>query len=179
MSHETNPNAIYGLLDDMVTESCAALIPPCVVHRVALDHDQGLTELAAVIGFSGESLRGTVGLTATLEALTATHPSTLAGDPTTPRQLEDWLGELANQVMGRIKAQLRRRAVTVWMSTPIVLRGISIVVTSYHDHVRRYDFSVQEETGFTLWLDVDAEPALEVAPSDQGPGPGPGEIVLF
>lgn len=179
MSDAPPQSGIYEILDAMVTESCAASTPPCVVQRVPVDKEQAHTELAAVIGFSGERVRGTVGLTATLTALSATHPSALVGDPTTPRMLEDWLGELANQVMGRIKAQLRRRGVTVWMSTPIVLRGLSILVTSYHDHVRRYAFSIQQEGGFTLWLDVDAESALEVAASDLLPGQEPGQVVLF
>jgi CheY-specific phosphatase CheX len=149
------------------------------VQRVPVDEEQDATELAAVVGFSGENVRGTVGLTAPLTALSATHPSALAGERIDARMLEDWLGELANQMMGRIKAQLRRRSVTVWMSTPIVLRGVSIVVTAYQDHVRRYAFSMQQASGFTLWLDVDADAGLELASSDLGPGPAPGEVVLL
>jgi hypothetical protein len=69
-----------------------------------------------VVGFSGEQMRGTLLLATSREPLGRTSPSTDAS-------LREWIAELSNQMLGRIKNKLFAHGVTIHLSTPIVLRG--------------------------------------------------------
>jgi CheY-specific phosphatase CheX len=72
--------------------------------------------LCGVIGFAGRTLRGSVMLAVGRELLEASAPSRKAS-------LRDWIAELSNQLLGRIKRELLARGVTIQMCTPAVLRG--------------------------------------------------------
>src|SRR5215207_5217577 len=74
--------------------------------------------LCGVMGFVGDSLRGSCLLTAPLRAVEAAAPEGAA-----PR---DWVGELANQLVGRLKAKLMQRGATIALSTPVALCGVRV-----------------------------------------------------
>ncbi len=72
--------------------------------------------LAAIIGFAGAELRGSLMLGMSEEALRVVLP-TQTGLP------QHWIAELTNQLLGRIKNQLARYEVDVALSTPLAIRG--------------------------------------------------------
>lgn len=172
---------LLSVLDAMAFESCQTLASTPAVRRVPTGDEQEPSELVAVIGFSGDLLRGAVGLTGTREALRATHPATLAGETTNPEQLDDWLAEMVNQLLGRFKAHLHRRGVGIWMSTPLLLRGLSLSVASSGDQVHRYELVLSGGHVFTFWLDLNADAGLtlgEIAEGDANT-PNPGDVLFF
>src|SRR5207237_7934785 len=71
---------------------------------------------AGVIGFTGTVLRGTLVLAPTRTLLERSHMGM-------PCEFRDWAGELANQLMGRIKNQLRTYDVEVHVTTPVIIKG--------------------------------------------------------
>src|SRR5262245_21945203 len=71
---------------------------------------------AAVIGFTGEALRGTLLLAPECAVLERTQQ--VAGSSN-----RDWVGELANQLLGRVKNHLLRYGVEIHVTIPLVLRG--------------------------------------------------------
>ncbi|MFZ5440658.1 MAG: chemotaxis protein CheX [Myxococcota bacterium] len=71
--------------------------------------------LAAVIGFSGQKVRGTLMLAIDEGALRRSLPP--GSEP------RDWLAELANQLLGRFKNRLARFGVDLTISTPLVILG--------------------------------------------------------
>ena len=71
-----------------------------------------------VMGFVGDSLRGSCLLAAPVGAVEAAAPEGAA-----PR---DWVGELANQLVGRLKAKLMQRSATIALSTPVALCGVKV-----------------------------------------------------
>lgn len=73
---------------------------------------------SGVMGFVGDSLRGTC-------LLAARATTVLAAAPPDARP-RDWVGELANQLVGRLKSKLLARNVSIAMTTPVVLSGIRI-----------------------------------------------------
>ena len=73
---------------------------------------------SGVMGFIGERLRGTCLLAAPAATILASAP-----EQTTPR---DWVGELANQLVGRLKSKLLARGVTIALTTPVVLSGVRL-----------------------------------------------------
>ncbi len=69
----------------------------------------------AVIGFGGDEVRGSVTLEVPWRVLQATHPSRSA----VPEDLTDWVGELANVVIGSVKRRLRARNVKIQPGLPM------------------------------------------------------------
>jgi len=69
----------------------------------------------AVIGFGGETVRGSISFEVPWRVLSASHPtkSLLADD------LVDWVGELSNLVVGTLKTRLRGNSVTIQPGIPM------------------------------------------------------------
>lgn len=86
--------------------------------------------LVSVIGFSGEQMKGNMGISATEGFLEMCHPNKAMGMPVTADDLPDWMGEIANQILGRIKNGLRSSGVTFNLSTPSVIRGQKLEMVS-------------------------------------------------
>lgn len=171
---------LQELLDRVAIDCCSALVPPAAATPVPVDADQPTIELVAVIGFSGDQVRGAIGLCGSLEALRRTHPSTVAGETTSLSDLQDWIGESANQLLGRLKVQLQRYGVSMWMGTPLVLRGVSVTVAT-GESVRRYSLDTATGEQFTFWLDLQLDPGVVLPhqPPVQANEPAPGDLLLF
>jgi hypothetical protein len=71
--------------------------------------------LSGVIGFAGSDMRGTLLLAMTSGLLEDLSPSSAS--------MRDWIAELSNQLLGRIKNQLLRYRTEIYATTPSVLRG--------------------------------------------------------
>ena len=97
----------------------------------ALEKMDGLTTLehcdfCAIIGFSGTKIKGHLLLAATHELLDFTHPSKAMGMDIGDSDHADWLGEISNQVIGRLKNALLKYGLNTTLTTPTVIRGQSI-----------------------------------------------------
>jgi CheY-specific phosphatase CheX len=73
-------------------------------------------KLISTIGFSSETLGGSLLLAITNDLLVKTSPAPDVN-------LADWCGELANQLLGRLKNQLLKYGVVVNLALPVVLSG--------------------------------------------------------
>lgn len=71
---------------------------------------------AAFIGFAGDELRGSVSIAFESKSLTL------------PTSARDWVGEMSNQLLGRIKSSVLKRGPRIALSTPVafVCRSLSI-----------------------------------------------------
>lgn len=78
--------------------------------------------LAGIVGFVGD-LSGTLLVGSNAELIGACHPLRNGGRPLTERMLLDWIAELANQLMGRLKARLSEHGLSIKFSAPISLAG--------------------------------------------------------
>jgi len=108
------------ILEKTINESCLQLfehyaLPLVRVRQGPLSEDTQLL-FCGVVGFSGEQMRGTLLLATSKEPLGRTSP-------TTDASLREWIAELSNQLLGRVKNRLIPHGVTLHLSTPIVLRG--------------------------------------------------------
>jgi hypothetical protein len=68
-----------------------------------------------VIGFSARGLQGQLILGSSIEPLEQSNPARNV-------PVRDWMGELSNQLLGRIKSQLLLYGVELTVSTPLILR---------------------------------------------------------
>ena len=71
--------------------------------------------LSGVMGFVGGCLRGTCLLAGGEGPIHASCPQ--------GGRVRDWIGELTNQLVGRVKAKLLSRGIEVALTTPIILSG--------------------------------------------------------
>ncbi len=130
--------------------------------------EAGNLNMAAVLGFSSDKVQGAVGLLATEPVVEHTFENAtgVKGDR---RDVEDWLGELSNQLLGRIKIELLRYDINIYLATPVVLRGVELNVGgSQEDGVYKASFT-SEKGGLCVWVDARHEPdlALEEIPQEE------------
>lgn len=117
----------------------SAVVPTALVHDLArhaiveLFDDYGVSIFpgeapdecsrpilcSGVVGFSGPGLRGSAVLSMSHEPLVRSMP--VLGSVT------DWLSELSNQLVGRIKNKMLARGAVVYVTAPVVLRGSHLV----------------------------------------------------
>jgi len=115
----------FDTLDKVICESLIGLFAGngVVLDATAQNAEALDYTLAASIGFAGESIRGMLVLTADRPLVSASLPPEVQSRVPTDASLCDWIGELANQLLGRIKNRLLRYGVDFEMSIPSVVQG--------------------------------------------------------
>lgn len=107
-------------IDDLVFDCCRELFSAYQLDVNPRDRsDFPATEQLAVcgvMGFGGKLMRGALVLAATREPLERTNPVGSGSQ-------RDWVCELANQLMGRVKNQLLSLGVEILLATPAGLSG--------------------------------------------------------
>lgn len=107
-------------LETAVSEACLSLFEDYALplRRSTFDLVESDSDLlyCGIIGCTGTQIRGSLLLATTREPLGRTAPVTDSSQ-------REWLAELTNQLMGRVKNKLSTRGQELHMSTPIVLRG--------------------------------------------------------
>jgi CheY-specific phosphatase CheX len=136
--------------------------------------------LCSVIGFTGRDLRGTLVLALTEELSGLSNPvagaSTAA--PANPRTQRDWVGELSNQLLGRIKLELLRCGVEIYLNLPALLLGQHLAPLP-RTQLRPLKFTLARGAA-AVWVELETSPGFKFdtsARDDQGPAAG--ETLLF
>ena len=171
--------------DKILTMLCervfAEALPDCTLLDTT-DQDSEEVELVAVVGFSGDDTRGVLGVSAPPELLEQFHPTTSAGESPSPEQLRDWAGELANQLLGRLKIELRPYGVRFWVATPVVLRGVIVrIMNASHEHIHKYTLTSNGER-IRVWLDLTLEEGKHLQLVEEAEGDSDmraGNILFF
>jgi len=167
-----------GILSDLrnqieavVTACCVELFSDYGVE-ISLAHDHRSDSNLAfcgVIGFTGNDMRGSLLLACSRE------PLTLAGDNV--HGIRDWLAELANQMIGRIKNRLIALGTVIYCSTPIILRGEHLAPL---DNQPRPQLFHANGGVVSVWFDVDLNPELVLSETpDASATAREGEALLF
>ena len=166
-------------LDRLIAENCRKLFADYHLEIHAGGANAAQSEerflLCGIIGFTSKSLRGALVLATTREPLERTNPTAAPSH-------RDWICELANQLLGRVKKQLLTRGVEIFPSTPIALRGehlspvlqqrlVAELFTAEGGLVCVW-MDCEFEEGFEL-SEIDDLSACDVAPVSEG------EMVLF
>lgn len=153
------------VIESCVNESCLSLfddyaLPLKRTNVADMDKEAELL-FCGVVGFSGDQMRGTLLLATSREPLGRTSPSTDAS-------LREWIAELANQLLGRIKNKLFAHGVTLHLSTPIVLRGQHIAPVTRAELVP-YAFTC--DGGLVcVWFDAETNEGLDLNQVVETPG---------
>jgi len=157
-------------IQSMAGAACTELMQ---AYGVELVPSEGWPEtdevmLSGVMGFVGDSVRGTCVLAAPQATVEAAAPTNAAA--------RDWVGELANQLVGRLKAKLMARGATIALSTPVVLRGVRLSPMPRTD-VAPVVF--ESRTGRVLvWLEVEIENDFQLG-EQRALAANEGELLVF
>jgi CheY-specific phosphatase CheX len=138
------------ILETLTHEACISLFEAYSLSLVRTTADVQQSEglmYCGVIGYTGAEVRGTLMLATTSEPIGRTSPSRDAS----PRE---WVAELTNQLLGRIKTRLVRRGVTIHMSTPVVLRGQHLAPLSPRAELSPIVFSSQAGV-VCVWMEAE------------------------
>jgi hypothetical protein len=107
---------------ELAAESCVALWRDYSIELTPAGYDADESSedpmLFGAIGFVGERLRAT--------CLLGTHQRLLQASGRSSNQPRDWIAELSNQLIGRIKMRLLGCGVNVKVTTPLALSGIKL-----------------------------------------------------
>jgi CheY-specific phosphatase CheX len=154
----------------MAGAACTELMQAYGVELISSDGWPETDEvmLSGVMGFIGDNVRGTCLLAAeqvTIEA--AAPPNAVA---------RDWVGELANQLVGRLKSKLMARGATIALSTPVVLKGVRLSPLP-RTNVEPVIFA--SPAGRVLvWLEVEIEDAFQLG-EQRALAATEGELLVF
>ena len=174
---------IFATLDSIVQSCGEELFPWSSLSPMAED-DKANHKITAVIGFAGDNFKGALGLTASTKTIVATLPNPVGAliySSETKQSLDDWIAELANQLLGRIKARLIPYGIEAWLSEPVVLRGLHVCISPrLEEGVRNYSFSGKFGL-LWVWMDLRASPEFELnlVPELDENACAPGDIMLF
>lgn len=172
---------LQQLANASLTDACKSLVPNAPSDSAA-DGDPALCR-AAVIGFAGDEVRGTLGVATSQSGLLRVLRHSGAeeeGQEGNRSRAEDSLAELSNLLLGAVKRAWLRRGVHITVSTPLVIRGLAIEVCGgEHNNW----FACESNSGdncLTAWMDVSCDDDCEVPDEDsESDQLSEGEALLF
>jgi len=177
---------IQPFFEQVASAACQELFARYGVSvRRADDTDQPVSPdflLCSVIGFTGRDVRGTLVLALTEELSGLSNPTSApaaeAGPRGTNTTQRDWVGELSNQLLGRIKIELLRRGVEIYLNLPAVLLGQHLAPLP-RSQLKPLKFALANGAA-AVWIELDARPGFTIDAGEAGDqGPGAGDALLF
>lgn len=164
--------AVRSRFAELAGEACLELFD---AYGVALDRRLGLSGanepyFFSIISFVGHNIRGSCSLAASSEPL---RSSLHCGD-----DLRDWIGELSNQLVGRVKSKLAALDVDIVITTPAVLRNARPDLLPMSEPGGACVFASKGGNA-VVWLEVEVCPDFAFGiGTTEGTG-REGEVLLF
>ena len=168
-----------SLIDGLVQDSTRSLFND---YGLAMNLDGSpvaktlpTVQLIAMIGFSSNALSGSLLMALPNEILERTLPAP-------DSNLADWGGELANQLLGRLKNQLLHYQVAINLSLPVVVTGGGFSLPAKTRMVTRYMSFVSEVGRMFVRMEMELLPNVELVREQQKSaeaGMDEGELLLF
>jgi CheY-specific phosphatase CheX len=147
-------------LDEVLRDCAVALFDAYGIRagfQGAIESPPQDTELAGSIGLVGAGISGSILVATTAAVLRATGQTDGSRESTC-----DWVGELANQLAGRLKNQLLRYGVELNVSTPVVIEGKALQVRGARRSSTRF-FRLESDHGcIAVGIDMKSAPGLEL-----------------
>lgn len=138
-------------------------------------------EYFAVIGFSADGLRGSLGVGVAPRLLDHMLKETTAGKAKLASFLaDDCLAEASNQILGRVKNQLISYGADMSIAVPMVLRGMHVRLVASPAHEIRSSTFTSSAGPLSVWLDARFEEGVDLQPHELAERPvAEGDFVVF
>jgi CheY-specific phosphatase CheX len=125
------PPRLLKLVTDSVNEffgSCGVAEPQAItdVSKHATPSSEAM--YSSSLGFSGPQMRGAMVIMCGSSVLSQTNPQREFNPNLSDRDLADWVGEMANQIVGNLKRLVAGYSVEFQLSTPTVVRGSELQI---------------------------------------------------
>ena len=163
------------ILDSAVAENCLKLFADYRLEIRARGPEDPIGAdrflLCGIIGFTAKHMRGVVVLATTQEPLERTNHTS-----TTHR---DWICELANQLLGRVKNHLLPRGIELHAATPVSLRGEHLSPVLQQSPVTELFLADSGIVGVWTDCEFDAGFAFSAVNSHDAAPVSEGEMLLF
>jgi CheY-specific phosphatase CheX len=135
----------------------------------------------AVIGYASHGVRGALLLLTSPAVVTVLRPTEVEAHAVAPEDvLRDVLGEFANMLLGRVKNQLLRHALSPFVSTPTTVFGADLKLPAPRSGLSAWHtFSTPSDAIFVRF-DATFEPGFSLGPAQEATGVlAEGEMVMF
>jgi CheY-specific phosphatase CheX len=138
------------------------------------------TQLASMIGFSGRNIRGGLAFAADPDLIADLLPVARSA-PEFELQVRDWLAEMTNQLLGRLKNKVATAAFDFKVGTPACFSGTSVRVRAVAGEPRRVGLTFRAgNSTVRVHLDVATSGGLSLAaPAGNPPSIPEGDVLLF
>jgi len=173
------------IIGELYSSACLELFESldCVASATDEPHNSELTDAPiANIDAGSEDLEITLNLRLPTSILALTYPVTGAITDVSEEELEDWLSELSNQFMGRLKAKLHSRQCNVKLGLPVSHfdTDISELLSGKGHHESLYFMVDQEPCECHLTVELFNEDLIILEEAVEDPDAiGEGEMELF
>lgn len=160
------PPALVDIVSSSLADMFASVGALADVREEGRDADLGATvatEAASVLGFTGDAISGSLVLALDVKLLEASHPNLEMGMPVGPADVSDWAGEMANQILGRIKNKLAVCGVKFAMATPTTVMGKAMQVKLPKDGAALAVRCKGKAGGLTAYFVAVCAPGLDLA----------------
>lgn len=127
--------------------------------------------IVAVIGFTGDSMRGSA-------ILATVRPILETTDPTGEASARDWMSELANQLLGRVKNKLLSRDCIIRLGTPVALAGLKLELTPTNETTVAQAF-ISADGQVCVWFDAELTDDFVLGEPTGEDIPGEGDSLMF
>lgn len=168
-----------SLVDGLVLDSTRALFENYGV-KLELDGSSVAKMLPSVqlictIGFSSPALSGSL-------LLAIPDPVLVQTLPTPDANLADWIGELGNQLVGRLKNQLLNYEVTINLALPVVVSGGELSLPAKARRLMRHIAFVSDWGRLFVRTEMEISPTIELVRQTgvgKMAGMDEGELLFF
>ena len=173
-------NGVKEVIDDLVRTATCELFSAYGTKLETATEVGAASQSVAIIGFSGGAIRGALGIAIAHDVAAAAFESA-GGDSKVPGAVDDFIGELANQLLGRLKNKLLGYGTELHLAIPMVLSGVELrLVPTNGGDVWAYGF--RADTGIvSVWLDARFDAEFVLAPQEDPSmlGANEGDMLLF
>lgn len=132
----------------------------------------------AMLSFHGEAFQGMVGLAASKDFLASWHPLPELLKQAGQDECSDWLGELVNRLVGRLRARFSTRGLEIDVGTPTLLRASSITMRPRVDNLVA-TYQTNHAPAAFLWTQLRICPTLVMNLKPGTRYAAQGEIIRF
>jgi hypothetical protein len=168
----------WDRLHNLVQEAVASVLGAIGLDATyvgAIPHDAALwTETMSFISLDASNLKGSLALSIPEVLLSRSHPARA----TAPEDTADWLAELANLALGRIKSRLLVYDVSIALSTPIIISSTELRLGDIETTLMVHEFRADDFAIYMMFECVCDEDAI-FGPAREGSVFEAGELIIF
>lgn len=166
-------NTIHDMVVNATMELFQSVALPVRYEGPVSHRTVSWAESLAIIGLTGH-LRGSLILSLPAELVSSCHPTR----STTPEDVCDWLAELVNLLLGRVKSKLLVHGIGIELSTPLTISATAFRFERFSGAPTVYEF---ESSGRSLHVVFEAigDENLQLGPERAAAVLPVGEMINF